>query len=79
MPYSNGWILNKNGFLKNLPKDVYLVDGAGEQIILIIPSLDMVVIRLGREIEEGNMDHWGTLSKTLINPLLSSIVASGPS
>ncbi len=41
--------LSKNGISADLPKDLYLAAGAGKQRLYIIPSLDLVVVRQGRQ------------------------------
>lgn len=41
--------LSKNGISADLPKDLYLAAGAGKQRLYIIPSLDLVIVRQGRQ------------------------------
>jgi len=44
--YGGFFWLNKDGFLP-LPKDAYWMDGAGGQRVFIVPSHDLVIVRLG--------------------------------
>jgi CubicO group peptidase (beta-lactamase class C family) len=41
--------LSKNGISADLPKDLFLAAGAGKQRLYIIPSLDLIIVRQGRQ------------------------------
>jgi len=45
--YGGFFWLNSDGYL-SVPKDSYFMAGAGEQFTVIIPSHDLVVVRIGR-------------------------------
>ena len=42
-----GWWSNVDGVLPGLPRDAFCGAGSGNQILLVIPSLDMIVVRNG--------------------------------
>ncbi|MFC1562986.1 serine hydrolase [candidate division KSB1 bacterium] len=69
------WWTNFNGIWKEVPRDSYAGAGAGNQILLVIPSLDLVVVRNGAQIGDT---FWGGVEKYLFNPLIDSIVDSEP-
>jgi CubicO group peptidase (beta-lactamase class C family) len=46
--YGGFFWINGNGQLP-VPKDAYYMSGAGEQMTLIVPSHDLVVVRLGHD------------------------------
>ena len=41
--------ISKNGISADLPNDLFLAAGAGKQRLYIIPSLDLVIVRQGRQ------------------------------
>ena len=70
-----GWWLNIDGTWPNLPRDAFAGAGAGQQILLVVPSLDLVVVRLG-EAFTGGFRHdafWPDVNRYLIEPLLDSL------
>jgi CubicO group peptidase (beta-lactamase class C family) len=48
-----GWWTNKDGRYRNLPKDAVWGAGAGDQVLLVIPSLNLIMVRNGRTLEPG--------------------------
>ena len=66
------WWVNSDSVLANLPKDAFMGAGAGNQVLLVAPSLDLIAVRFG-----GMMDpksFWGGMEKYLLNPLIDAIV-----
>jgi CubicO group peptidase (beta-lactamase class C family) len=41
------WWTNKSGTMPNVPTDTYWAWGLGEELIVVIPSLDLVIVRNG--------------------------------
>jgi CubicO group peptidase (beta-lactamase class C family) len=52
--YSNQFWMPYPAFTRGLPKDTYYAAGFGGQYILIIPSKDMIVVRLGETYVEDD-------------------------
>ncbi len=46
-----GWWSNNDGSYPELPKDAFWGSGAGHQILLVIPSLDLIAVRNGGDLE----------------------------
>ncbi|MCD6350954.1 MAG: serine hydrolase [Armatimonadetes bacterium] len=72
------WWLNSRRAFKLLPRDAFLGAGAGHQILLVVPSLDLVVVRMGQRLGPGSMsegDYWRELEEYLINPLMTAFEA----
>lgn len=46
-----GWWTNAAGRYAKLPKDAFWGAGAGDQVVLVIPSLDLIVVRNGDALE----------------------------
>ena len=79
---NHGWTLNIKHRWPSLPADAFAGLGGEHQITLVIPSLDLVVVRHGRsflDIDDINQDDTFTkaLDRKLFKPLIDSII--GPS
>jgi CubicO group peptidase (beta-lactamase class C family) len=48
--YGMLWWTNATGQLPNVPRDAYWAWGLGDSLIVVIPSLDIVVVRAGRPV-----------------------------
>lgn len=55
------WWNNADGTLKNVPKDAFWTWGLYDSIILVIPSLDIVVSRMGNSWERTSDNHYDVL------------------
>ena len=67
-----GWWQNANGAVAELPRDAFFGSGAGNQLLLVIPSLDLIVVRNGSEIRpEG---HWEGVEDDVLEPQLAALV-----
>jgi CubicO group peptidase (beta-lactamase class C family) len=74
------WRTNTTGELAGLPRDAYWGHGLGDNLIVVIPSLDMVIARTGNDPDdptlpqlraEGN-GHDGVL-ESLLTPIVESV------
>ncbi|MBE7501773.1 MAG: hypothetical protein HS113_16005 [Verrucomicrobiales bacterium] len=52
---SVGWS-NQEGDCEALPRDAFFGSGAGHQILLVVPSLDLVVVRFGSLLDQVDSD-----------------------
>ncbi len=50
------WWTNANGQLPNVPRDAFWAWGLGDSLIVVIPSLDLVVVRAGAQYEGAARD-----------------------
>jgi hypothetical protein len=57
-----------------MPEDVYYFLGHEEQIVAVVPSRDLVIVRLGRTVEGGKWDHARDLA-----PIVAAFPARGSS
>ena len=70
-----GWWTNFDGVWSGVPRDAFAGAGAGNQILLVVPSLDLIVVRNGGQI--GNQawgeGFWGGLERYLFDPLMAAV------
>jgi CubicO group peptidase (beta-lactamase class C family) len=76
-PTGIGVWLNRDKFWPSLPRDAAVGAGGGHQILLLVPSLDLVVVRLGRTLgrDEWEGDFWQALEPGLFRPLMAARLA----
>ncbi len=69
------WYNNFDGVWSRAPRDLFLGAGAGNQILIVIPSLKMVIVRNGENMfdpQNGEGFYFGVL-KYLVNPLMDAL------
>jgi CubicO group peptidase (beta-lactamase class C family) len=71
-----GWWTNSGGEYKSLPADAYFGAGAGDQVVLVIPSLNLLAVRNGGALEPGPDVEEG-LERRFFAPLMRSLGAAG--
>jgi CubicO group peptidase (beta-lactamase class C family) len=57
--------------LANLPADGYFAEGVNGQFIFVIPSADLVVVRLGND--EAGSEHWDEYARGFLEALLDAL------
>ena len=74
------WWLNADGVWPNVPRDAFGGAGAGNQMLLVIPSLDLVIVRNGATLGDpaAGEGFWGGAVKYLFDPLMAAISAPRP-
>ena len=65
------WWINFDGAMASLPRDAFAGMGAGGQMLVVIPSLDMIVVRHG---ENGGERLWAWAEEHLFRPLMEAIL-----
>jgi CubicO group peptidase (beta-lactamase class C family) len=77
-PCGIGWWSNNEGACARLPKDAYWGAGAGHQTLLVVPSLKLIAVRNGRELDKlpkdgSDIDYAKPTYKWLFEPLMQAI------
>jgi CubicO group peptidase (beta-lactamase class C family) len=72
-----GWWLNTNGLMAALPRDARIGFGNQDACLLVVPSLDLVAVRLGDSLVPGRKETLQIPYERLFAPLMQAIV--GPS
>lgn len=72
---SAGWWTNARGVWPELPRDLLIAAGAEHRVVVIVPSLDLVAVRLGRRLSfDGFADEfWQRLRTDLLQPLIAAV------
>jgi CubicO group peptidase (beta-lactamase class C family) len=79
-PCGIGWWSNHEGDCATLPRDAFFGSGAGHQILLVVPSLNLIVVRFGGLLARVNPDpksYHEAYNKFLFEPLMDALVADG--
>lgn len=72
-----GWWLNVWGSWPGVPRDAYAGLGAGHQVILVVPSLDLIAVRMGKDLSEDPAQFDNALRDRVFGPLMRAVI--GPS
>lgn len=70
-----GWWTNATGAWSDIPCDAYVGAGAGHRILAVIPSLDLVAVRLGAAMTDsgwGEPAFWRAVERDLLQPLVDA-------
>lgn len=75
------WWTNRSGQMANVPTDAYWAWGLGEALIVVIPSLDLVIVRNGGQspsasspgVRAWNDDNWNG-DPNVLEPFLDPII-----
>ncbi len=68
-----GWWSNRDGAWKSAPRDAYMGAGAGHQLLIVIPSLDLIVVRNGQAFGTPE-SNWAQVEKHLLAPLVDAVI-----
>ncbi len=74
-----GWYTNFDGAWPKVPRDAFAGAGAGNQVLLVVPSLDLIIVRNGANLfdTEKGEGFWGGIERYLFNPVMESITTKG--
>jgi CubicO group peptidase (beta-lactamase class C family) len=68
------WWTNSLGAWEKLPRDAFAGLGAGGQLLLVVPSLDLVVVRLGEAPGVSRMpDLWKVMDAWIFSRLAKAV------
>lgn len=65
------WWLNSDGAMPDVPRDMFAGAGAGNQMLIVIPSLDMIVVRNGAQLDADGF--WEGVHQHLLSPLVRAV------
>ena len=70
-----GWWTNTDGVWPSVPRDAFAGAGAGHQVLLVVPSLNLVVVRNGGVLAEAGEPEgfWGPIERFVFNPVMAAM------
>lgn len=80
-PCGIGWWSNNEGDCPKLPRDAFFGSGAGHQILLVIPSLKMIVVRFGATLAQTDTrpkSYHEPYRLYLFEPLMEAVTGARP-
>jgi len=74
-----GWWSNNTSPCPRLPKDAFWASGAGHQVVLVVPSLKLVLVRNGRDLAKVSTseDYHRPIYQWLFEPLMAAVTDPG--
>jgi len=75
-PCGMGWWSNNEGDCAKLPRDAFFGSGAGHQILLVVPSLNLIVVRNGSvlaNVEPTPKSYHEAYRRFLFEPLMNAL------
>ncbi len=70
-----GWWTNSDGVWAKVPRDAFAGAGAGQQVLLVVPSLELIIVRNGGVMSTPSEPDgfWGGIEKYVFNPVLDAL------
>ncbi|MHC4229294.1 MAG: serine hydrolase domain-containing protein, partial [Planctomycetota bacterium] len=70
-----GWYTNFDAVWPKVPRDAFAGAGAGNQVLLVVPSLNLIVVRNGGNLYDAAKGEgfWGGLEKHLFDPMMDAL------
>lgn len=70
-----GWWTNFDGVWPSLPREVFAGAGAGHQLLLVVPSLDLIAVRFGAALADPGEERgfWSPIVEHLFDPLMAAL------
>jgi hypothetical protein len=69
-----GWWTNAKRRCESLPVDTFWAAGAGGQVTLIVPSLKLIAVRNGNDLDDGDNDD--AMERYVFEPLMEAILGT---
>ena len=72
------WYTNTDAVWPATPRDAFAGAGASHQIIVVVPSLDLIVVRNGDALGDTTSGFWGPVYDLVIKPLMEAVTVRAP-
>ena len=72
------WYTNPDGNWPAAPRDAFAGAGASHQVIVVVPSLDLIVVRNGNSLGDPKSSFWGPVYQLVMKPLMEAVAVRSP-
>jgi CubicO group peptidase (beta-lactamase class C family) len=72
------WYTNQDGIWPAAPHDTFAGAGAQHQVIVVVPSLDLIVVRSGDALGDTSAGFWGPVYELVVKPLMEAVAVRAP-
>jgi CubicO group peptidase (beta-lactamase class C family) len=72
------WYTNSDGIWPAAPRDAFAGAGASHQVIVAVPSLDLIVVRNGDALGDTAPGFWGPVYELVVKPLMEAVTVRAP-
>jgi CubicO group peptidase (beta-lactamase class C family) len=72
------WYTNADGVWPAAPRDAFIGAGAQHQIMVVVPSLDLIVVRNGDSLGDVHPGFWGPVYDLVVKPLMEAVNERAP-
>lgn len=74
--YAVAWATNRYGQWKKVPRDALVAEGGGDRLVLIIPSEDLVAVRLGHRPLATTLPYWQIVDEDFLTPVSEAVTGT---
>ena len=72
------WYVNSDGVWPAVPRDAFAGAGASHQVILVVPSVDLVMVRNGTALGDPKGSFWQPVYEHVFKPLMDAMAVKSP-
>ena len=72
------WYTNRDGIWPAVPRDAFAGAGASHQVVVAVPSLDLIVVRNGDALSDTKPGFWGPVYELVLKPLMDAVTVRAP-
>jgi len=72
------WYVNSDGVWPSAPRDTFAGAGASHELIVVIPSLDLIMVRNGTALADPKGSFWAPVYDLVIKPLMETVTELAP-
>ena len=72
------WYTNTDGIWPAAPRDTFAGAGASHQVVIVVPSLDLIVVRNGDALGDTAPGFWGPVYELIVKPLMDAVTTRAP-
>ncbi|GIX08080.1 MAG: hypothetical protein KatS3mg115_2483 [Candidatus Poribacteria bacterium] len=71
-----GFYTNNDRVWENVPSDAFAGAGAGHQVMIVVPSLELVIVRYGGTLDRNgeSLEFWGQIKAQVLDPVMAAFL-----